>query len=61
MFKIIDSEGKAVKIASVVNGNDEHSIAALGTPSDPPWDGSSPNATVISLLKRIAQNTTPPL
>lgn len=59
MFKIIDSEGKAVKIASTVDLDGEHSIEALGTPSDPPWDGTSPNATVISLLKAIALSTTP--
>lgn len=31
--------------------------AVIGTPEDEPWDGSAPSATVISLLKAIAQNT----
>ena len=33
--------------------------AAIGTPSDAPWDGVAANATVISLLKKIALNTAP--
>lgn len=28
-------------------------VAAIGSPSDAPWDGSSPNATVISILKSL--------
>lgn len=32
---------------------------AIGTPEDEPWDGVAESATVISLLKRIAQNTDP--
>lgn len=34
--------------------------SAIGSPDDAPWDGISANATVISLLKKIALNTTPP-
>ena len=34
--------------------------AAFGSPSDAEWDGVSADATVISLLKKIATNTTPP-
>ena len=32
--------------------------AAIGTPSDAAWDGVATDATVISLLKAIALNTT---
>lgn len=35
------------------------SAAAFGSPSDPVWDGTSPNPSMISILKRIAQNTNP--
>lgn len=31
---------------------------AIGTPSDEPWSGTG-DATVIALLKKIAQNTEP--
>ena len=36
------------------------SSAAIGTVTDAPWDGVSASATVISLLKKIALNTTTP-
>lgn len=32
---------------------------AIGSPSDAPWDGVAADATVISLLKKIALNTAP--
>ena len=32
-------------------------LDAIGTKADAPWNGSDPNATVISLLKTIAINT----
>lgn len=34
-------------------------LTAIGTPADEPWDGVAAEATVISLLKKIALNTTP--
>ena len=37
--------------------NQELLLTAIGTTADAPWDGINPNATVISLLKAIAQNT----
>lgn len=39
------------------SANQQTLITAIGTPSDPAWNGTSPSATVISLLKAIAQNT----
>jgi hypothetical protein len=33
---------------------------SIGLPSDAAWDGVAANATVISLLKAIALNTTTP-
>lgn len=36
------------------------SSAAIGAVTDPAWDGVSASATVISLLKKIALNTTTP-
>ena len=33
---------------------------ALGTPADAAWNGTDPEATVISLLKAIAINTATP-
>ncbi|HWW46304.1 MAG TPA: hypothetical protein VNZ94_00495 [Xanthobacteraceae bacterium] len=33
-------------------------LSGIGTPADEPWDGTG-DATVISLLKKIALNTTP--
>ena len=32
-------------------------LTAIGTTADTPWNGSDPDATVISLLKAIAINT----
>lgn len=37
--------------------NQELLIAAIGTPTDAAWNGTAPAATVISLLKAIAMNT----
>ena len=37
--------------------NQELLLTAIGTTADLPWDGINANATVISLLKAIAQNT----
>lgn len=34
-------------------------VAAIGDPADEAWNGSDASATVISLLKAIALNTTP--
>lgn len=34
-------------------------INAIGSTNDPAWNGSDTHATVISLLKAIALNTTP--
>lgn len=34
--------------------------SSIGTPSDAAWDGVAADATVISLLKAIALNTTTP-
>jgi hypothetical protein len=31
--------------------------AAIGSPSDAPWNGTDPQASIISLLKAIALNT----
>ena len=33
--------------------------ASFGSTSDAPWDGVSANPSMISLLKKIALNTTP--
>lgn len=35
------------------------STAAIGEPTDAAWNGTDPSASVISLLKAIALNTTP--
>lgn len=39
------------------SANQQTLITAIGTPADAAWNGTAPNATVIALLKAIAQNT----
>lgn len=52
----VDANGAAQFISAL----DTAAVAtALGTPADEPWNGTDPSATVISLLKAIAANTTP--
>ena len=46
--KMVDGEGAASGFSD-----------AIGSPADAAWDGVAANATVISLLKAIALNTTP--
>jgi len=58
------TSGKAlvVSIAGEVSSTDPSSAQtaeAMGTITDEPWDGVTAGATVISLLKKIALNTTP--
>lgn len=45
---------------SSAGGPVETTSDAIGSTSDPEWDGVAADATVISLLKKIATNTTPP-
>lgn len=32
-------------------------LAAIGTPADPPWDGVTESASLISVMKAVALNT----
>lgn len=52
----LDADGTA-QFMSVVAG--EATATALGTPADAAWNGTDPEASVISLLKAIAINTKP--
>lgn len=47
----VNDEGKAQFLSGA-------EAVAMGSPSDEPWSGEG-DATVISLLKKIALNTTP--
>lgn len=53
----ISLEGIPTGESVSTSGNQQLIIAAIGSPSDAAWNGNSPNATVIALLKAIAQNT----
>lgn len=53
----VDSNGLA-QFMSVENA--AATATALGTPADAAWNGTDPEATVISLLKAIAINTATP-
>lgn len=50
----VGPDGKMYPFSVAVGG-----ASVIGNPDDEPWDGVSANATVISLLKAIAINTTP--
>lgn len=53
----VDANG----LAQFINVADAAATAtALGTPADAAWNGTDPEATVISLLKAIAVNTATP-
>lgn len=48
-------------ILMTVDGDEIATVdaAAIGTPADEPWNGTDPEASMISLLKKIALNTAP--
>lgn len=50
-----DPDGLATEVT--LAGFSSSFLTSIGTPSDLPWNGSDVSATVISLLKTIAQNT----
>lgn len=56
----VGSDGKmhAMKVDETTGAMLSADSAAIGTPADAAWSGSG-DATVISLLKKIALNTTP--
>lgn len=59
---ILNADGTVASITGGAGGdasasNQEALIALIGDVSDAAWDGTSPDATVIALLKRIALNT----
>lgn len=65
---IIDIGGRAYMEVEASNTQNEDTsktyapvmtAGVFGKSSDAPWDGSSANPSVISLLKKIALNTTP--
>lgn len=49
----------AVAITSATGAASGDFAAAIGDPDDAAWDGVAASATVISLLKAIALNTSP--
>lgn len=59
---LVDPEGNYVGgVPSGQSGatseNQELIISGIGSTADPAWNGTDPNASVISLLKAIALNT----
>lgn len=60
----IVSEGAEVDISALLSGiataaKQDALASVIGTTADAAWDGASATATVISLLKKIANNTLP--
>lgn len=54
------TEDVSLKRARTEEGSIKTASEVLGKVDDPAWDGTSPEATVISLLKGICDKTAPP-
>jgi hypothetical protein len=55
----VTSSGGSTSISGTVATTNTALQTAIGTTADAAWDGVAATATVISLLKKIALNTTP--